>query len=204
MGATETREKLLDAAECLLLSDGYSRTSVDSVCEKAGATKGSLYHHFKTKEDLAIATLERWLMRNGGILSEGPHSSASDPVEAALLYIDHVANSTDRLWSNGCLVGSLSMDLAASSDRMQHCVETMFKGFVAQHAQLFAPLLALNPGPETPDAEDFAEMFLSLIEGAIVVGKSYRDPQPLVRAIRTFGLYAKQIANRTSHQAIRA
>ena len=195
MGSTDTREKLLEAAECLLLADGYPRTSVDAVCEKAGTTKGSLYYHFKTKEDLAIAVLERWLMRNGGILSEGPHTSAADPIEAALLYIDHVADSTARLWASGCLVGSLSMDLAASSDRMQHCVETMFKGFVAQHAELFAPLLANRPGPDTPSPDDFAEMFLSLIEGAIVVGKSYRDPLPLVRAIRTFGLYAKQFAN---------
>lgn len=195
MGSTDTREKLLEAAECLLLADGYPRTSVDAVCEKAGTTKGSLYHHFKTKEDLAIAVLEGWLMRNGSILSEGPHTSAADPIEAAMLYIDHVADSTNRLWASGCLVGSLSMDLAASSDRMQHCVETMFKGFVAAHAALFAPLLANRPGPDTPSPDDFAEMFLSLIEGAIVVGKSYRDPLPLVRAIRTFGLYAKQFAD---------
>ena len=193
MGSAETREKLLDAAECLLLTEGYSRTSVDAVCEKASATKGSLYHHFKTKEDLAIATLERWLVRNGEILSDGPHLKASDPVEAALLYIDHVANSTDRLWSNGCLVGSLSMDLAASSERMQKCVETMFKGFVAQHAELFTPLLASSPTPE-----ELAELFLSLIEGAIVVGKSYRDPLPVARSMRTFALYARQLAGKVS------
>ena len=198
MGSAETREKLLDAAECLLLTEGYSRTSVDAVCEKASATKGSLYHHFKTKEDLAIATLERWLVRNGEILSDGPHLKASDPVEAALLYIDHVANSTDRLWSNGCLVGSLSMDLAASSERMQKCVETMFKGFVAQHAELFTPLLASSPWRENPTPEELAELFLSLIEGAIVVGKSYRDPLPVARSMRTFALYARQLAGKVS------
>jgi len=196
MGAAETRKKLLDAAECLLLAEGYSRTSVEAVCERASLTKGSLYHHFKTKEDLAIAVLERWLARNGGILSEGPHTSASDPVEAALLYIGHVADSTERLWSSGCLVGSLSMDLAASSDRMQQCVEAMFKGFVAQHAALFAPLIANSRQSNTPTPEELAEMFLSIIEGAIVVGKSYRDPLPLVRSIRCFGYFAHQLAGR--------
>ena len=194
MGTAETREKLLNAAECLLLADGYSGTSVDAVCEKASMTKGSLYHHFKTKEDLAIATLERWLARNGGILAEGPHTTASDPIEAALLYIRHVGDSTERLWASGCLVGSLSMDLAASSDRMQACVEAMFKGFVEEHAKLFAPLLAHHQSSDTPTAEELAEMFLSVIEGAIVVGKSYRDPLPLVRAIRSFGFFAEQLA----------
>ena len=196
MGTAETREKLLDAAECLLLTEGYSRTSIDAVCARASLTKGSLYHHFKTKEDLAITVLERWLARNGGILSEGPHTSASDPVEAALLYIGHVADSAGRLWSSGCLVGSLSMDLAASSDRMQQCVEAMFKGFVAEHAELFAPLIATSPHRNTPTPEELAEMFLSTIEGAIVVGKSYRDPSPLVRSIRCFGYFAQQLAGR--------
>jgi TetR/AcrR family transcriptional repressor of nem operon len=174
---------------------------VDAVCERASATKGSLYHHFKTKEDLAIATLERWLNRNAGILSQGPRVASSDPVEAALLYIDYVADSTNRLWSQGCLVGGLSMDLAASSDRMQQCVETMFRGFVAQHAEIFAPLLSSSPCSEKPAPEEFAEMFLALIEGAIVLGKSYRDPLPLIRSIRTFALYARQLAGRTPSAA---
>jgi hypothetical protein len=145
-----------------------------------------------------MATLERWLMRNVEILSDGPHLAASDPVDAALLYLDHVAASTDRLWSNGCLVGSLSMDLAASSERMQNCVETMFKGFVAQHAELFTALLAGSPWSEKPTPEEFAEMFLSLIEGSIVVGKSYRAPLPVARSIRSFALFARQLAGKTS------
>ncbi|MGI9244365.1 MAG: TetR/AcrR family transcriptional regulator [Verrucomicrobiales bacterium] len=198
MGTAETRKKLLDAAECLLLADGYTRTSIDAVCEKASMTKGSLYHHFKTKEDLAIATLERWLTRNGGILANGPHTSEADPVEAALLYIRHVADSTEKLWSGGCLVGSLSMDLAASSDRMQQCVEAMFKAFVEQHAELFAPLVADSPCSNTPTPEELAEMFLSVIEGAIVIGKSYRDPMPLVRSIRSFCCFAEQLSGRST------
>ncbi|NYT02699.1 MAG: hypothetical protein GKC10_08090, partial [Methanosarcinales archaeon] len=89
--------------------------------------------------------------------------------------VDHVADSTDRLWSNGCLVGSLSMDLAATSDRMQHCVESIFKDFARQHAELFTPLLAASVVEDTPTADEFAEMFIALIEGGIVVAKSYRD-----------------------------
>lgn len=67
------REKLLGAAEALMLTDGYSRTSVESVCAKAGVTKGSLYHYFRTKEDLGIAVLEGWITRNAEILTNGPH-----------------------------------------------------------------------------------------------------------------------------------
>ena len=56
------KDKLLDAGEALLLVDGYSQTSVEAVCDRAGVTKGSLYHYFKTKEDLGLAVLERWLL----------------------------------------------------------------------------------------------------------------------------------------------
>ena len=44
------------------------------------------------------------------------------------------------------------------------------------------------------DPEDVAMAILSLIEGSIVVGKSYRDPRPLIRSIRSFGQYARHIA----------
>jgi len=52
-----TREKLLEAAEELILQDGYSATRVDEVIQRAGVSKGSFYHLFDSKEAMALATL---------------------------------------------------------------------------------------------------------------------------------------------------
>jgi TetR/AcrR family acrAB operon transcriptional repressor len=57
--ALETRHKLLDAAECLFQMQGVSRTSLQDIALRAGATRGAVYWHFKDKADLFNAMMDR-------------------------------------------------------------------------------------------------------------------------------------------------
>jgi TetR/AcrR family acrAB operon transcriptional repressor len=57
--AQATRSKLLDAAECLFQSQGVSRTSLQDIATRAGASRGAVYWHFKDKADLFNAMMER-------------------------------------------------------------------------------------------------------------------------------------------------
>jgi TetR/AcrR family transcriptional regulator, acrAB operon repressor len=57
--AQATRAKLLDAAEYLFQSQGVSRTSLQDIARRAGATRGAIYWHFKDKADLFNAMMER-------------------------------------------------------------------------------------------------------------------------------------------------
>lgn len=54
---TETRQRLLAAAEVVFARDGYHAASVDDVCEEAGFSKGALYSNFESKEDLLLALI---------------------------------------------------------------------------------------------------------------------------------------------------
>lgn len=60
----ETRNRLLQATEECFSRDGYDKTSVAAICERAGVSKGAFYHHFATKHDVFMALLSRWL---GGV-----------------------------------------------------------------------------------------------------------------------------------------
>src|SRR5919198_4114152 len=55
---TDMKERLMDAAMDLLWQNSYGATSVDAICERAGAKKGSFYYFFKSKSELAAAALE--------------------------------------------------------------------------------------------------------------------------------------------------
>ena len=48
----ETREKIFQAAKRILQKKGYEELSIKNICEEAGVSNGSFYHHFKTKDDL--------------------------------------------------------------------------------------------------------------------------------------------------------
>jgi TetR/AcrR family transcriptional regulator, transcriptional repressor for nem operon len=56
----ESKTRILNAALQVIRSKGYSATRIEDVCEAAGLTKGSFFHHFSTKEELGIAAADYW------------------------------------------------------------------------------------------------------------------------------------------------
>ncbi len=55
---SDMKERLMDAAMDLIWENSYGATSVDAICDRAGAKKGSFYYFFKSKSELAAAALE--------------------------------------------------------------------------------------------------------------------------------------------------
>jgi AcrR family transcriptional regulator len=58
---TDTRNLLLDVAGELFAQRGYDATSVATICERAGVTKGAFYHHFASKQQVFLDLRDRWL-----------------------------------------------------------------------------------------------------------------------------------------------
>jgi AcrR family transcriptional regulator len=58
---TQTRERIVRAAETVFARRGYHGASVDEIAEEAGYSKGALYYNFATKEELFLALLDQHL-----------------------------------------------------------------------------------------------------------------------------------------------
>jgi AcrR family transcriptional regulator len=71
--AVLTRNGLLDAALKVIRSKGYSATTVDDICAAASVTKGSFFHHFANKEELAIEAARYWNELTGGLFANAPY-----------------------------------------------------------------------------------------------------------------------------------
>jgi TetR/AcrR family transcriptional regulator, transcriptional repressor for nem operon len=84
----ESKTKLLDAALYVIRAKGYSATRVEDVCEAAGLTKGSFFHHFSSKEELALAAAEHFSLMAEGLFAQAPYRSLPDPVDRLLGYVD--------------------------------------------------------------------------------------------------------------------
>ena len=65
----ETVRKILDTAERLFIEMGYDRTSLQEIIDETGLSKGAIYHHFASKEDIFYAVCDRIGRRNGEVLS---------------------------------------------------------------------------------------------------------------------------------------
>src|SRR4026207_1201150 len=74
-----SQTRLLDAAPTGPRTKGYSATTVDDICHAAGVTKGSFFHHFKTKDELALAAAEHFSDMAGGPVAAGADPAPRGP-----------------------------------------------------------------------------------------------------------------------------
>jgi TetR/AcrR family transcriptional regulator, transcriptional repressor for nem operon len=106
--ATGPRRKLLDATLHVVRAQGYAGASVDDICREAGVTKGSFFHHFKSKDELAVAATEHWTGLTGNLFASAPYQTIADPRERVLAYIDFRASLIQgELPDFTCLLGTM-------------------------------------------------------------------------------------------------
>src|SRR6516162_11861626 len=84
----DSRTRLLDAAMQVIRAKGYSGTTVDDICTTAGLTKGAFFHHFESKEDLAVATATHFSQMAERLFSVAPYRELADPLDRVLGYVD--------------------------------------------------------------------------------------------------------------------
>ena len=100
--ADGTRQRILDAAADLFIEQGYAGTSVRDISERMGMTKGSLYYHFASKEDVLNALVTPLIEDLDAFISD---ASAVARADAGL--IERLVDLLDR---HGVLLRSLMSD----------------------------------------------------------------------------------------------
>lgn len=85
---SRTRLRLTDAALQVIRARGYSATRVDDICAAAGLSKGSFFHHFESKEQLAVEAARHWSTVTDAFFAAAPYHSSDDPLQRVLGYID--------------------------------------------------------------------------------------------------------------------
>ena len=84
----ESKIKLLEATLRVVRAKGYTAARVEDICATAGVTKGSFFHHFESKEDLALAAAAYWDETTRRFFAQAPYGALMDPLERILGYID--------------------------------------------------------------------------------------------------------------------
>ena len=103
-----SRERLLDAALHEFRSRGYAATTVDDLCRAAGVGKGSFFHHFPSKEALALEAVGHWNATTSALFAQAPYHAPADPRERVLAYVDFRAALLDgELADVTCLLGTI-------------------------------------------------------------------------------------------------
>jgi TetR/AcrR family transcriptional repressor of nem operon len=180
------RSALIDAMRRLALTKGFPGATVEEICEMAGVTKGSFYHHFESKDDLGTAALEAYFADVVEAFGTGGWTQVDDPtlrVEAFLANAIEVC--TGPVMTYGCLIGSYALDLAESSPQLRNRLSEMFGALRDVVAGLIAE--AARQQRRELDAAALGDQFLAVLEGSIVLAKAHADPSVPRRGLTLFG-----------------
>lgn len=192
MTKTDTKQRILAAAQSQMLANGYAATRVDEICQQAGVSKGSFYHFFSSKEQLAVGALEAFYLRERDALMDGEFMLEADPARRALGFLEHVEKSGLNIWRDGCLLGSFAMDGAAGSEIIGASLESLFAELSAVLEQIFEPFARKN----VTSGRILARHFLSIIEGSIVLARARNDWSGFPEGIHQFRNYIELVAAR--------
>lgn len=168
-----SRELLLEAATELIRTKGYTSTTVDDLCEKAGVSKGTFFYNFSSKEDLAIAAAKRWSEVTAEFFHLAPYHQEKDPLKRTLGYVRFRKEILrGDLPEFTCLVGTMVQEVYSSHPEINEaCFHSIF-----DHAETLESDIAAAKKLYTPKAKwtprSLALHTQAVIQGAFILTKA--------------------------------
>ena len=174
----ESKTKLLNAALRVIREKGYQATRVEDICEAASLTKGSFFHHFSSKEDLALAAAEHWDAVTGGVFASAPYRTLKDPLDRLLAYIEFRKSLLrGALPEFTCLVGTMVQEVFSTHPQLRDACEKSITGHAATlEPDIAAAMKKYNVhGNWTP--RSLALYTQAVLQGAFILAKARGGPE---------------------------
>jgi TetR/AcrR family transcriptional repressor of nem operon len=189
-----TRERILDAAQALILDHGYGSTTVDAVVNRAGITKGAFFHHFGSKGDLARSLDERYALLDKQHLEQQMERAAklaSDPLQRVLVLIALYEEEFESMAEPfpGCLFASYIYENKLFDEQTIAVLRESTLMWRAVARQMLERVAAVHPPKVPVDMESLADLFYALTEGSFIMTKTLGDKTLLARHTRHLRTY---------------
>ncbi|CAG1002733.1 partial Transcriptional regulator AcuR, partial [Anaerolineae bacterium] len=186
---SKTRTLLLDAALELALKDGLSATSIDGILEKAKLTKGTFFYHFKSKEELALELVKRFVEQDHALFVDATarvEALSREPLQQVLLLCGLAAEMFKEVPENpGCLMASYCYEGQLFNEESRKLCEVQLREW-ADWVERKLKEAAKTRKPAPANLRQIAEMFQTIFEGAFVLARTYREPDIIAKQVLAY------------------
>lgn len=173
------KERIIEAASDLFYFQGYNQTGINQIIEEANVAKASMYQHFRSKEDIAVAYLigrhSMWMGKLNDCVSENDSSKGR-----VLGCFDYIMEWLKEVNFRGCGWQNIITDLPEDHDKIRNQA-ILHKNDV--RAWIHKELKEVETY-NTEEAEDLGDEILILIEGSIILSQIQKTEWPIVAAKR--------------------
>jgi len=194
--AQNTKNRIMETAEKIILQKGFAGTSIDEIIENSHITKGGFFYHFKGKNELALALLQRYLEADDIFFTEllnRARDLVEDPLQQMLIFLKLLAEAMQELPAThpGCLVAAFTYE----SQQFDEDVIQKNKEGILSWRKLFAEQLTViehsyQPKFET-NVDELADMLSACLEGGIILSRVLEDQTNLVKQILHYRDYLR-------------
>lgn len=192
----QTRERLMDIAEAAVLTKGFGATSIDEIIAEAEITKSGFFYHFRDKNELARALLQRYVDNEDKVLDEvflRARELHDDPLHAFLIGLKLFAEMMADLPSGhpGCLVATICYNERLFDQEVRDLNQRAVLAWRQRFLSELREISEIYPPKDKVDLEALADMVSSTVEGGIVMSKALGQPKILAEQILLFRSYVK-------------
>jgi len=176
MKRSSARDSIVSTASRLFYKQGYSNTGINQIIEEAGIAKSTLYHLFRSKEDLLLVYLDE----TGKTTMEGLRKAAangSTPKEKVLAIFDYLAELAGRPEFYGCHFLNIVYEMPDGEERARAQIKKQKDAVRSLFAELLLPVRQ----------ELLADEIYTLFEGALIGHKIHNAIWPITSAKNTLG-----------------
>jgi TetR/AcrR family transcriptional regulator, transcriptional repressor for nem operon len=169
-----TRDRLLQAGFREVYRSGFQSASIDTILAATDVTKGALYHHFDSKEDLGHAIIEEIVAKLTQDKWIGPLRQGKNPIDT-LISIVQATSVRPADVKGGCPLVNLAQEMSALDEQFRKRLERIFREWIEGIAAALRRGQSQGTVRRDLHAEDAAGFLVAMYEGYVVLVKNAQD-----------------------------
>lgn len=194
----QTRLRLMDIAQASVLEKGFSATSIEEIITEAGITKSGFFYHFKDKNDLAKALVERYVHEEMSLAEElfaVADSLSEDPLHSFLIFLKLLSDKFLDLPNGhpGCIVASCCYQEQLFSQEVRNLCSGSHLTWRRLMRERLDRIAAKYPPKVEVEFEALADMFSALADGGIILSRSLKDPAKLAQQVLLYRGFVRAV-----------
>ncbi len=187
-----TRDRIVEAADQLFYRQGYDHTSFSDIAKAVHISRGNFYHHFKSKDEILDAVIDRRLANTREMLDRW-ETAGKTPAERIRSFIEILIANRAKIMLFGCPVGTLSSELAKLNHPSRAEANELFTLFRTWLRRQFVRLGC------KADADALAMHLLARSQGVATLASAFQDEAFIRREVEQMCDWLRTHADRAGH-----
>lgn len=170
-----TKDRLIETATLLIWKNSFGSVSVDEICRQSGVQKGSFYHYFPSKIDLALAVMDDCFEEMRPVL-DNVFSVSTDPIERLENAADLIVQYQEDAYKTcgtvvGCAFAGLGSEMAHQDERIRQRIQMKFEMLERYYISTLRDLIDQGRLPKDLDAKAKANDIYSYVTGQLMMAR---------------------------------